>query len=138
MACSDCHNPHGSTVPKLLILTGNVIFSWQRWDNNVSGGNWANNILDGPGAAPTTAAWFIPATPLPTVTIDTAELRLTGKYAISARQSMRVGYAYVHMNNADWMYQGMQFGSLSSQLPTNEQPFNFGVNVVSVSYILTF
>ena len=104
----------------------------------MSGGNWANNILDGPGAAPTTAAWFIPATPLPTVTIDTAELRLTGKYAISARQSMRVGYAYVHMNNADWMYQGMQFGSLSSQLPTNEQPFNFGVNVVSVSYILTF
>jgi MtrB/PioB family decaheme-associated outer membrane protein len=122
-----------------LDLTGNLIFTWQRWDNDVSGGNWANNILNGPGAAPTTiAAYFIPATPLPTVTIDTAELRLSGRYAISTRQSVRVAYAYVHMTNADWIYEGMQFGSLSTQLPTSEQPFNFGVNVVSVSYILNF
>jgi decaheme-associated outer membrane protein, MtrB/PioB family len=122
-----------------LDLTGSLIFTRQRWDNNVRGGNWANNILNGPGAAPTTiAAWFIPATPLPTVSVNTAELRLIGKYAISKSQSMRVSYAYVHMKDTDWMYEGMQFGSLSGQLPTNEQPFNFGVNVVGVSYVLAF
>jgi hypothetical protein len=122
-----------------LDLTGNVILTRARVDNNVSGGNWANNLLGGLGAAPTTiAAYFIPATPLPTVTTDTVELRLNGKYAIGQRQSVRVAYAYLHMNNVDWMYEGMQFGSLSAQLPTNEQPFNFGVNVVSVSYILNF
>ncbi len=122
-----------------LDLTGNLILTWQRWDNNVSGGNWANNLLGGLAGAPTTiAAYFIPATPLPTVTTDTVELRLSGKYAISTRQSVRVAYAYVHMSNADWMYDGMQLGSLSAQLPTYEQPFNFGVNVVSVSYILNF
>ena len=109
-----------------LDLTGNLIFTWQSWDNNVSGGNWANNILNGPGAAPTTiAAYFIAATPLPTVTTYTAELRVNATYAIGTRHSVRLGYSYVHMNNADWMYEGMQFGSLSGQLPTNEQPFNY-------------
>ena len=120
-------------------LTGNLVFTWQRWDNDVSGGNWANNLLVGPGAAPTAiAAYFIPATPLPTVSVDTAELRVSGKYAINTRQWVRVAYAYLHMNNADWMYEAMQFGSASAQLPTSEQPFNFGVNVVSVSYVLNF
>jgi MtrB/PioB family decaheme-associated outer membrane protein len=122
-----------------LNVTGNLIVTWQRWDNNVSGGNWANNILNGPGAATTTvAAYFIAATPLPTVNVDTAELRLNGTYALSTRQSLRLAYVYEHMNNVDWMYEGMQFGSLSAQLPTNEQPFNYGVHVVSVSYILAF
>ena len=38
----------------------------------MTGGNWANNLLVGPGAAPTTiAALFIAATALPTVTTDT-------------------------------------------------------------------
>ena len=122
-----------------LDLTGNVILSRAHWDNNVSGGNWANNILNGPGAAPTTvAAWFIPATPTPTVTTDTVEVHLGGKYTISKLQSVRVVYAYMHMKSADWAYEGMQFGSLSGILPSNEQPFNYSVNVVGVSYVLTF
>ena len=41
-----------------LDLTANLLFSRARWDNNVSGGNWANNILNGPGGAPTTIAAF--------------------------------------------------------------------------------
>jgi MtrB/PioB family decaheme-associated outer membrane protein len=122
-----------------LDLTGNFILTRARWDNNVSGGNWANNILNGPGGPPTTiAAWFIPATPLPTVTTDSAELRLNGKYTIGKGQSVRVSYAYLHMKSADWGYEGMQFGSLSGVLPSNEQPFNYTVNVVGVSYVLNF
>jgi hypothetical protein len=122
----------------LLDLTGNVIFSRARWDNSVSGGNWANNILNGPGGPPTTiAAYFIPATDWPTVTTDTAELRLNAKYTLR-RQSVRVGYSYMHMTSADAAYEGMQLGSLSGVLPTREQPFNYGVNVFGVSYILSF
>ncbi len=64
----------------------------------MTGGNWANNILNGPGAPPTTiAAFFIPATPLPTVTTDTAELRLNGRYTITKAQSLRVAYTYLRM-----------------------------------------
>jgi len=122
-----------------LDLTGNVILTRARWDNTVSGGNWANNILNGPGGAPTTiAAWFIAATPTPTVTTDTVEVHLSGKYAISKLQSVRVAYSFQRMTSVDWAYEGMQFGSLSGILPSNEQPFNYSVNVVGVSYVLTF
>jgi MtrB/PioB family decaheme-associated outer membrane protein len=124
-----------------LDLTGNLILTRARSDNNVSGGNWANNILDGPGAAPTTiAAWFISASPLPTVTTDTAEVRLNGKYTIDKRQSVRVAYSFLRMKASDWVYDGMQIGAgtIAGVLPSNEQGFNYTVNVVGVSYILSF
>src|SRR6185369_15443742 len=76
-----------------LDVTGNVTLSRARSDNNVTGGNWANNLLVGPGAAPTTiAAYFIAATPLPTVTTDSAELRVSGRYTINKGQAVRVVY----------------------------------------------
>jgi MtrB/PioB family decaheme-associated outer membrane protein len=122
-----------------LDLLGNVTFSHARWDNAVAGGNWANNIVDGPGAAPTTvAAFFIATTPAPTVTTDTGELRLIGTYAIDKLQSLRLSYAYLRMRSSDLAYEGMQFGSVSTLLPTNEQPFSYSVNVVGISYVLTF
>ena len=68
---------------------------------------------------------FISATALPAITTNTAELRLNGKYAIRTGQSLRVAYAYLRMRSDDWVYEGMQFGSLSAVLPTNEQPFNY-------------
>jgi MtrB/PioB family decaheme-associated outer membrane protein len=120
-------------------LTGNLTFSHARWDNNVTGGNWANNILDGPGAAPTTiAAFFIPATPLPTVTTDTGELRVIGAYNVDKLQSIRVSYAYLRMRSSDPAYEGMQFGSVATLLPTNEQPFSYSVSVVGIAYVLHF
>ena len=131
----------GKSLSGKLDVTANLVFSRARWDNDVSGGNWANNILNGPGGAPTTiAAYFIPATALPTVSVDSRELRLDGRYAITGRQSVRVGYSYLHMNNADWMYEGMQIGAgtIGGVLPSLEQAFNYGVNVVGMSYILSF
>lgn len=122
-----------------LDLTADYVVSRARWDNSVTGGNWANNILDGPGAAPTTiAAFFIPATPSPAVSTNTDELRLGGRYTIDGRHSLRVAYSYLHMRSDDLAFQGMQLGSLSSVLPTNEQPFNYSVSVFGVSYVLTF
>jgi MtrB/PioB family decaheme-associated outer membrane protein len=122
-----------------LELTGNLVVSRARWDNNVTGGNWANNILDGPGAAPTTiAAYFIPAAPLPTITTDTGELRVSGRFTIDKLQSVRLAYSYLRMRSDDSAYEGMQFGSVSGVLPTNEQAFRYSVNVFGVSYILTF
>jgi MtrB/PioB family decaheme-associated outer membrane protein len=120
-------------------LTGNLILTRARSDNNVTGGNWANNLLNGPGGAPTTiAAYFIAATALPTVTTDTAELRVNGRYAITKAQALHVVYTYMRMTSADWAYEGMQFGSMSGVLPSSEQPFNYSVHVVGVSYVLSF
>ena len=51
---------------------------------------------------------------------------------------MRLAYAYLRMRSDDPAYEGMQFGSVSTVLPTNEQAFKYSVNVFGVSYILTF
>jgi MtrB/PioB family decaheme-associated outer membrane protein len=120
-------------------VTGDFLVSHARSFNDVSGGNWANNLLVGQGAPPTTiAAYFIAATPLPTVPTTTTEVRLDGRYTIRAGRLLRVTYAYLRMRSSDWVYEGMQFGSLSNSLPTNEQPFNYRVNIFGVSYVLSF
>jgi hypothetical protein len=77
---------------------------------------------------------------LPTVTTDTAEVRLNGKYTIDKRQSVRVAYSFLRMKASDWVYDGMQIGAgtIAGVLPSNETPFNYTVNVVGVSYILSF
>jgi MtrB/PioB family decaheme-associated outer membrane protein len=123
----------------ILELTGNLVYSRARWNNDVAGGNWANNILDGPGAAPTTiAAYFILAAPLPTITTDNGELRVNARFTIDKLQAVRLAYSYLRMRSDDPAYEGMQFGSVSTVLPTNEQAFKYSVNVFGVSYILTF
>ncbi len=131
----------GKNLGSRLDLTGDLSFSRARWDNAVGGGNWANNILNGAGGAPTTiAAFFIPATALPTVSTDTLQVRVRGTCTLDKHQSLRVTYAYLHMTSADFAYEGMQIGpgTLSGVLPSNEQPFNYGVNAVGLSYVVTF
>jgi MtrB/PioB family decaheme-associated outer membrane protein len=122
-----------------LDLTGNVIATRARSDNNVTGGNYANNLLIGPGsAATTTAAFFLAASALPTVSTDTYEVRMNGRYAVTPTQALHLAYTYMRMTSADWAYEGMQFGSMSGVLPSNEQPFNYSVHVFGVSYVLSF
>ncbi len=122
-------------------LTASAIFSRVRWNNDVTGGTWANNPLNGPGGPPTTiAAFFIAATPVPPVTTTSGELRLGGKVAVAAHQWLRAAYAFLHMASADYAFEGVQtgVGTISGVLPTNEQPFNYNVNMVSVSYTVAF
>jgi hypothetical protein len=122
-----------------LELIGNLALTRSNWNNNVIGGNWANNLRNGPGGAPTTiAAFFIAATPLPTVTTNAVDLRLNARYLLSASQSLRLSYTYMQMSSADFAFEGMQFGSLNAQLPTNEQPFNYKVHVIGLSYLFSF
>jgi hypothetical protein len=71
---------------------------------------------------------------------DTAELRLSGTWALAKTQSLRVAYAYVHMTSSDWIYEGMQtgIGALSGVLPSNEQAFRYSVNAFALSYLVSF
>jgi hypothetical protein len=107
----------------------------------VSGGSYANNPLALPGAAAdTAAAIFIPATPLPAVTTHTGEVRLNGTYSVTNTQALRLLYSYLRMESADWMYEGMQMGAGTpgGVLPTLEQPFNYHVHILGMSYVVTF
>ena len=51
-----------------------------------------------------------------------------------------MGYSYLRMKSSDWVYDGMQIGAgtIAGVLPSNESPFNYSVNVIGVSYILSF
>ena len=65
---------------------------------------------------------------------------IDGKYAIDTHQSLRILYSYLRMRSADWVYDGMQIGAgtLSGVLPTNEQPFNYGVHILGFSWVVNF
>jgi hypothetical protein len=118
-----------------------MFFTRVRSDNDVAGGSWANNPVNGLGGPPTTiAAYFIPAAPLPTVTNDSAQVRVSGDIPLAKRQSLRPYYTYLHMTSADWMYEGMQIGlgTIAGVLPTNEQAFKYTVNIIGLSYLLVF
>ena len=124
-----------------LVLSGNAILSRARSDQDFTGGVWVNNILIGPGAAPTNvAAVYVPATPMPAVTTNSAEVRANGLYALTPRMSLRLAYAYLWMQSDDYAYQGLQLGAstIVNVLPTNEQAFNHGVHVFGASYVFSF
>lgn len=122
-----------------LDLTGALLYTHSNTDYNPTGGNYANNPLSVTGSpAGTVAAFFIPAQPLPTVSTDLFQLRLSGRYVVSKSSTWRVGYTYARLKVTDYAYDGMQFGGLSGVLPTNELAPNYTVNVVAVSYQYTF
>ena len=78
---------------------------------------------------------FIPAANLPTATTKTVDLRLSAQYAIDKSSAIRLLYWYEHLTSNDYVYDGMQFGTLTNIMPTNEQPFHFNVHVIGVSYL---
>jgi MtrB/PioB family decaheme-associated outer membrane protein len=115
-----------------LELDGNLVFTRARTDIGVTGGMYVTD----PFAV--VAAYYIPAAAVPTVSTNTIELKLSGRYTIDKSQAVRVGYSYWHMKSTDYAYDGMQYGGLSNVLPTNEQAPNYSVSAVGVSYIYTF
>ena len=41
----------------------------------------------------------------------------------------------LRLRSSDFAYDGMQFGTGTEQLPTNEQPFSYSLAVFGVSFI---
>lgn len=126
-----------------LDLGGDLVFSWARTNVDVSGGTYVNNPLALASPAPalttgTSAILFIPAGNLPTVRTDTVELRLNGKYTITKKASVRLLYSFLHMKAVDYAYDGMQYGTMATVMPTNEIAPSYNVHAIAASYIYTF
>jgi MtrB/PioB family decaheme-associated outer membrane protein len=123
-----------------LDIAGDVVFSRARTDNNAIGGNYVNNPLAvaGSPAGTLTAAFYVPATPLPTVTTDTLQLRLSAKYSIDKASAVRLGYGYSRMKSNDYAYDGMQPGGLTGILPSYETAPAYVVHTVGASYTYSF
>lgn len=123
-----------------LDVLGDLVYAKARTDIGVAGGSYANNpfalAAPAPALAPgVPAVLFIPAANLPTATTKTIDLRLSAQYAIDKSSAIRLLYWYEHLTSNDYVYDGMQFGTLTNIMPTNEQPFHFNVHVIGVSYL---
>jgi hypothetical protein len=124
-----------------LDLTGGLTYSRATTDTNVTGGSYLQNPLltASTGQGTSTAFYYLPATALPTVTTDTVELRLNGKYKIDKASAVHLGYTYLHMKNVDYAYDGMQTATVvGSTMPTNETAPVYTVHIVGASYIHNF
>jgi MtrB/PioB family decaheme-associated outer membrane protein len=126
-----------------LDLTGDLTYSRARTDYNVGGGSYVNNPLALAAPAPALAAsvasvFYIAASAFPTVTTNTVELHLNGKYTIDKARSVRMGYTYQHMKAVDYAYDSMQYGTLTGVLPTSETAPDYTVHTVAVAYIYSF
>ncbi|MGZ5082693.1 MAG: MtrB/PioB family decaheme-associated outer membrane protein [Usitatibacter sp.] len=122
-----------------LRLGGDLTYSRQSTDIGVNGGSYANNPFAVAGApAGTIAAFFIAAQNLPNVTVKTTTLRLNAQYQIDKSSAVGFLYIYEKLSSNDWAYQGMQLGTGTNYLPTNEKSPNYNVNVVGVAYSYRF
>jgi hypothetical protein len=84
------------------------------------------------------ANYYIAASAFPTVTTDTAELRVTGRYAVDKKSAVRISYGYAQTKAVDWSYDGYQFGTGTNYMPTNEQAPNYTVQTLGIAYIFSF
>jgi MtrB/PioB family decaheme-associated outer membrane protein len=125
-----------------LNLSGDVVYSLARTHIGVTGGSYSNNpfALAGAPALPpgTPAVFLIPGNDLPPVTTRMVEIRLRAQYALTRASQLNFLAAYQWFQSSDFAYQGMQFGSGTEQLPTNEQPFQYSVLVFGLSYVHRF
>ncbi len=121
-------------------LTTELVFSSAKSDIAVNGGSYVNNPAAVNGSPTnTTAAFYIAATAFPTVTSNTVEVKVKGKYTFDKSSAMRLSYTYAQTKVVDWSYDSMQTGSTGSGfLPTNELAPDFTVQTVGVSYVYTF
>lgn len=123
-----------------LDLKGDLVFSRAQTDVGVTGGSYVQNpaLIAAGGQEALVAFYYVPASALPTVTTNVIELKLSGKYQIDKVSAMRVGYTYARLKAVDWAYDGMQFGTGTNYLPTNEQAPKYTAQAIGVSYLKSF
>jgi MtrB/PioB family decaheme-associated outer membrane protein len=125
---------------KLEVL-GDLTYTDARTDIGVSGGSYVNSpFAIGASAGPALpagvpAVYFIPAAGMPTVSTKTIDVRLSAQYSFDKHSALRFLYWYEHLNSSDYYFDGVQFGTLTNVVPTNEQPYHENVNVIGISYI---
>jgi len=125
-----------------LSLAGDLVGTLARTHISVRGGSYANNpfaLAKAPPLAPGVAAiFFIPAADLPPVTTRILEVRLRAQFALSRASQLSLLAAYQRLKSSDFAYDGMQFGTGTEQLPTNEQPYSYSTAVFGISYVHRF
>jgi MtrB/PioB family decaheme-associated outer membrane protein len=122
---------------KLQIAT-EVMYTRARTSIGVAGGSYVNNPLALPAPAPplpagTPAVFFIPAADYPLLRNDQISVVPNATYAISKSASLQGFYWFQKLMASDWQYLGLQYGTGTNYLPTNERAPSYSVNVAGLS-----
>jgi MtrB/PioB family decaheme-associated outer membrane protein len=120
-----------------LDLHASLLFTRVKSDIAVNGGTYVNNPRAATAGEP--GAFFIAAENLPRVSNDIAEIGLKGEYRVNKDSAVRMLYSYQRLkSSADYAYEGLQFGSLTAVIPTNERVSNYSIHTIGVSYVYRF
>jgi len=121
-------------------LSGDLAYSMARTPISVSGGAYFGN-----GNPATTAAGgfnnvFVPAQSFPDITSEMIELRLTGKYNIDKKSSVRVTFLHRKLKSSDWQYDAYAGSAVAipTYIGTGITSGNYSVNALGVAYIYSF
>lgn len=126
-----------------LELASELVFTRARTSTGVGGGSYVNNPLALGAPAPplpagTPAVFFIPASDYPLLRNDEFSVRPSATYAITKAASLQGFYWFQRLMATDWAYLGMQFGTGTNYLPTNEKAPSYNVHVAGISLTYTF
>ncbi len=75
----------------------------------------------------------------PAIFSNTLQVKLIGNYQLDKKSQVSVGYQYQRLMSNDYYYNALQYGyTPSTTLPTNQQPSDYTVNALAVSYVYKF
>jgi MtrB/PioB family decaheme-associated outer membrane protein len=121
-------------------FAGDLVYSKARTPISVNGGAYFGN-----GNPATTAAGgfnnvFVAAQSFPDITSEMIELRLTGKYNIDKKSSVRVTYLYRRLKSSDWQYDSYAGNAVAipTFIGTGMSSPNYNVNALGVAYVYSF
>lgn len=126
-----------------LELASEFFYTRARTDTAVYGGSYVNNPLALAAPAPplpsgTPAVFFIPAAGYPTVRDDEVTVWPTAQYVIKKRATLQAFYLFQKMMTSDWAYLGMQYGTGTNYLPSNERAPNYAISAGGLSLVFEF
>ena len=109
----------------------------------VSGGSYVNNPLALAAPAPAlpagaAAVFYIAAQNYPTVRDDQITVSPTAAYVFKKRTTLKAFYLFQKMMSTDWAYLGMQYGTGTNYLPSNEKAPNYAVSAGGLSLVYAF
>ena len=139
----------GFTISKKGMLSGNlelaaqVLYNRGRTFTAVSGGSYVNSPLALAAPAPalaagTPAVFYISAQNYPVVRDDEITITPTAQYIFKKKVTLKAFYLFQKMMSTDWIYLGMQYGTGSNFLPTNEKAPNYAISVGGLSLVYVF
>ena len=139
----------GFTLSRKNLLSNNLqlaaqfLYNRSRTDTAVQGGSYVNNPLALASPAPalpagTAAVNYITAQGYPTVRDDEITISPTAQYVFKKNLTLKAFYLFQKMMSSDWIYLGMQYGTGTNYMPTNEKAPNYAISAGGLSLVYVF